>query len=82
MLEKDSLKIPTPTRDQMMQMFQESWKETCANVSNTLVFKTNMITLALDGSEDHLDSKAYGSNWKKKCWNSESNSCLVSQLLL
>lgn len=66
MLEKDSLKIPTPARDQMMQMFQESWKETCANVSNKLVFKTNMITLTLDGSEDHLDSKAYGSNWKKE----------------
>ena len=56
MLEKDPIKIPTPTRDQMMQMFQESWNETCTNVDNKLVFKTNMITLALDGSEDHLAS--------------------------
>ena len=57
MLEKDPIKIPTPTRDQMMQMFQESWTETCANVDNEFVFKTNMITLALDGSEDHLASR-------------------------
>ena len=57
MLEKDPIKIPTPNRDQMMQMFQESWNETCANVNNEFVFKTNMITLALDGSEDHLASR-------------------------
>ena len=57
MLEKDPIKIPTPTRDQTMQMFQESWNETCGNVNNEFVFKTNMITLALDGSEDHLVSR-------------------------
>ena len=57
MLEKDPIRIPTPTRDQMMQMFQESWNETCTNVNNKFVFKTNMITLALDGSEDHLASR-------------------------
>ena len=57
MLEKDPIKIPTPTRVQMMQMFQESWNETCANVNNEFVFKTKMITLALDGSEDHLASR-------------------------
>ena len=51
MLEKDPIKIPTPTHDQMMQMFQES------NVNNEFVFKTNLITLALDGSEDHLASR-------------------------
>ena len=73
MLEKDPIKIPTPTHEQMMQIFQESWKATSANVNNRLVFKTN-ITLALDGSEDHLAST--------KLMNLESNSCLVSQLLL
>ena len=56
MLEKDPIRIPTPTGDQMMPMFQESWKESCANVNNKLVFKTNIITLTLDGSEDHLAS--------------------------
>ena len=57
MLEKDPIKIPTPTCDQMMQMFQESWNKTCANVINEYVFKTNMITLALDSSKDHLASR-------------------------
>ena len=74
MLEKDPIKIPTPTLEQMMQIFQESWKATSTNVNNRLVFKTNIITLTLDGSEDHLAST--------KLMNLESNSCLVSQLLL
>ena len=29
----------------------------CAKVNNENVFKTNMITIALDSSEDHLVSK-------------------------
>ena len=41
----------------MMNMFQKSWNETCANVNNENVFKKNMITIALYGSEDHLASK-------------------------
>ena len=41
----------------MMNMFQKSWNETCAKVNNGNVFKTNMITIALDDSEDHLASK-------------------------
>ena len=41
----------------MMNMFQKSWNETCAKMNNEYVFKTNMITIALDGSEDHLASK-------------------------
>lgn len=43
----------------MMQMFQELWKEACANINNKLGFKTNMITLALDGTEDHLTSTKF-----------------------
>ena len=41
----------------MMNMFQKSWNETYAKVNNENVFKKNMITIALDGSEDHLASK-------------------------
>ena len=56
-LQKDPPKIPQPTRDKMMNMFQKSWNETCAKVNNENLFKTNMITIALDGSEDQLASK-------------------------
>ena len=48
---KKSLKL---TRDKMMNMFLKSWNETCAKVNNEDVFKTNIITNGLDGSEDHL----------------------------
>ena len=51
-LQKDPQKIPQPTRDEMMDMFQKFWNETCAKVNNENVFKTHMITIALDGSED------------------------------
>ena len=36
----------------MMNIFQKSWNETCPKVNNE-----NMITIVLDGSEDHLASK-------------------------
>ena len=55
-LQKDPKKIPQPTRDEMMNMFQKSWNESCAKVNNKNLFKTNMITIALDGSEN-------GSSW-------------------
>ena len=57
MLRENPTKIPAPSRDQMMSLFQESWKETLRQVDNEHVFRTNMITLALDGSEDHLASQ-------------------------
>ena len=38
-------------------MFQESWHEICAKVNNENVCQANIITIALDGSEDHLASK-------------------------
>ena len=41
----------------MMNTFQKSRNEAFAKVNNENVFKTNMITIALDGSEDHLASK-------------------------
>ena len=58
-VEKDHpIKILTPTRLQM-QIIQESCKQICANVHKELFSKTNMITLALDGSEDHLVSEKF-----------------------
>ena len=41
----------------MINKFQKYWNETCAKVSNENVFKTNMITIVLDGCEDHFVSK-------------------------
>ena len=41
----------------MINMFQKSRNETCAKVNNENVFKTNLITTTLDGSEDQLASK-------------------------
>ena len=49
-LQKDKKKISQLTRDEMINMFQKSWNETCATVDNESVFKTNTITIALDGS--------------------------------
>ena len=56
-LHKDPKKIPQPTRDKMISMFQKSWNKTCAKVTNENVFKINMVTIALDSNEDHLASK-------------------------
>ena len=39
----------------MTSMFQKSWNDTCAKVTNENIFKTNMITIAF-GSRDHLAS--------------------------
>ena len=58
-------------------MFQKFWNETCAKVNNENVFKTNMITIAFDGSEDHLESKKL--MLELKCWNSEKSSWKVNQ---
>ena len=58
-LQNDPRKMPQPTRDKMLNMFQKSWNETCAKVSHENVFKTNMIAIALDGGEDHLASKKF-----------------------
>ena len=76
-LQKDKKKFPKPTRDEMLSMFQKSWNETCAKVSNENVFKTSMIKIALDGSEDHLASKKL--MLELKCWNSEKSSWKVNQ---
>ena len=40
-LQNDPKKIPQSSRDEMMNMFQKYWNETCAKVNNENVFKTN-----------------------------------------
>ena len=55
--DKKKKKIPQPNRDEIMNMFQKSWNETCAKVNNENIFKTNMTTIVLDGSDNHLASK-------------------------
>ena len=49
--------IPSPSRDEMMKMFDTSWTKVCAEIDTGSVFKKNMITLNFDGSEDHLASQ-------------------------
>ena len=53
-LEADRTKIPTPHRDDIMQM--SAWDEATVAVDLELVFKQNAITIKLDGTEDHLVS--------------------------
>ena len=40
-------------------MFYNIWEKTCSDVDNQQTFKSNMMTLAFDGSEDHLASKKF-----------------------
>ena len=54
-LQKDKKKILQCTQGEMTSMFQKSWNDTCAKVTNENIFKTNMITIAF-GSRDHLAS--------------------------
>ena len=51
-LENESTKIPTPSRDVMMRMFDEAWNDAFTQIDNKMVFKQNMITISIDGSED------------------------------
>ena len=46
--------IPSPTRDDMMEMFNHAWEDTLQNVDGELQFKQNMTTITFDDSEDHL----------------------------
>ena len=55
-LEEIPDKIPSPSEDDMMEMFSSAWKQTCPPIDNEIVFKRNMLTLKLDGSEDNLAS--------------------------
>ena len=57
LLRQNPKKIPASFRYQMMEMFYDAWEKTSSDVDNEQIFKSNMMTLAFDGSEDHLASK-------------------------
>ena len=57
LLKENPTKIPSPTRDDMMRMFDNAWKTVYNQLDNVFIYKRNMITLALDGSEDYLASR-------------------------
>ena len=41
----------------MMEMFYSAGEKTCSDVDNEQTFKSNMMTLVFDGTEEHLASK-------------------------
>lgn len=54
-LEKDPNKIPSPSRDEMMEMMMEAVRT--MNIDGNSAFKSLFLTNALDGSEDYLVSE-------------------------
>ena len=56
-LTENPKKIPAPSRDEIMKLFDGAWQRVYDRIDNVLVFKRNMITLSLDGSEDQLASR-------------------------
>ena len=53
-LEKDPIKIPSPSRSEMMFMLLQAWKT--LEIDTKREFKSLFVTNALDGSEEHLVS--------------------------
>ena len=53
-LRQEPHKIPTPNRDDMMTMMDDSW--TSLTTDPNLALKQNFISNNIDGSEDHLVS--------------------------
>ena len=41
----------------MMEMFYSAEEKTCSDVDSEQTFKSNMMTLVFDGTEEHLASK-------------------------
>ena len=77
-LEKDPSKIPSPSRDEMMSMFQAAWSKTTSAIDPEAAFKSLGITIKLDGSEDHLINSTLKSlvgkemfEWRKKLLDSK-----------
>ena len=57
-LQKDPPKVLQPTREEMMNMMNmKSWNEWTVKVNNENASKINIITIVLNGSEDHLAGK-------------------------
>ena len=57
MLELFSDKIPSPTRDEMMDMLVRALSKVNEELDTKKAFKRLFVTNALDGSEDHLVSE-------------------------
>ena len=55
MLRKDSNKIPSPSRDDIMKMLNDAWNSLDVDVEEAL--KQNFLTSAFDGSEDYKVSE-------------------------
>ena len=53
-LEKDPIKIPSPSRNEMMSMLLQAWES--LQVDTERAFKSLLVTNALDRSEDYLVS--------------------------
>ena len=53
-LEKDPVKIPSPSRDEMMSMLLKAWESLQTDIKRE--FKSLFVTNSLDGSEDYLVS--------------------------
>ena len=53
-LEKDPIKIPSPSRSEMMSMLLQAWET--LEIDTKREFKSLFVTNALDGSEDYLVS--------------------------
>ena len=47
-------KVPSPSRDAMMCMLNNSWKKVCDKIDPIEALKNNFLLNALDGSEDYL----------------------------
>ena len=59
-LETRKEKIPSPSRECMMDMFSKAWDGTCALINPPEVFMFNMITLPLDGKKNvHANNKLW-----------------------
>ena len=55
---KDPPKVLQPTREEMMNMMNmKSWNEWTVKVNNENASKINIITIVLNGNEDHLAGK-------------------------
>ena len=58
MLQKDSNKIPSPSRDDIMKMLNDAWNSLDVDVEEAL--KQNFLTSGFDGSEDYkMSEKLY-----------------------
>ena len=74
-LQENPDKIPSPNRDEIMQMLKSSWSDTIAKIDIHSALKRNGLTIELDGSEENLVS----SKLKTLTWDEMKDFC--TQLL-